>query len=93
MGVTGLRPTKEDCMIDVDAIRDHTCLYLGGLLDEEVYLEDSLVDNLGLDSLDAADIGLKMEAEFRIHIPDEVMNKWVTVQDVVNTVIKLLEEV
>lgn len=55
--------------------------YLGS---EEVLKEDmSLRNDLGLDSLDTIDLALKCERKFDIQIPDDVVENFSTVGDVV----------
>ena len=54
---------------------------------------DNLADDLGLDSIDIVEIGMEVEDVFSIHIEDPEIGRWKTVQDVVNSVIKQLEEV
>ena len=47
-----------------------------------------LNEDLGADSLDAVEIIITLEEEFKIEIPDEDVDKLVTVQDVINYVKK-----
>lgn len=55
--------------------------YLGS---EEVLKEDmSLRNDLGLDSLDTIDLAFKCERKFDIQIPDDVVENFSTVGDVV----------
>lgn len=49
---------------------------------KDLGLEKSLVDDLGLDSLDLVDMVQTLEQEFRIEIPDEAMEPLKTVGDV-----------
>lgn len=59
---------------------------------DKVITEDmSLMDDLGLDSLDKIEIWLGVEEEFLIDIPDDEVKKINTVGDMVNLVIKYLE--
>jgi acyl carrier protein len=46
-------------------------------------MEVALVDELGMDSLDAVELNMALEEEFDIEIPDEVLAGFVTVEDVV----------
>lgn len=48
-----------------------------------IAMEVSLVDDLGMDSLDAVELNMALEEEFDISIPDEVLAGFVTVEDVV----------
>jgi acyl carrier protein len=49
-----------------------------------VQSEASFVDNLGADSLDTVELVMAFEVEFNIEIPDEVVEKILTVQDAVD---------
>ena len=46
----------------------------------------SLVNDLGLDSLDTVELAMAIEDEFRIEIPDEEAERCQTVQDIVTLV-------
>lgn len=59
-----------------------------GVSPEEVKLESLLSDDLGADSLDAVEISMAIEEEFGIDIPDEVLEKFKKVSDIVNFVDK-----
>ena len=48
---------------------------------EEITPEKSFAEDLAADSLDLADIIMTIEDEFGVTIPDEVLEKVVTVQD------------
>jgi len=50
---------------------------------EEIKNEDSLIDDLGFDSLDLAEIAMDIEEKYDITIKDNDLN-WITVQDVIN---------
>jgi acyl carrier protein len=59
---------------------------------DKVITEDmSLIDDLGLDSLDKIEIWLGVEEEFVIDIPDGEVRKINTVGDMINLVIKYQE--
>jgi acyl carrier protein len=49
-----------------------------------IAMEVSLVDDLGMDSLDAVELNMALEEAFEISIPDDVLAGFVTVEDVVN---------
>lgn len=52
---------------------------------------DSLIrDDLGADSLDEIEICMELEKEFNISIPDSLMEEVKTVQDLYDTVEKVL---
>lgn len=53
---------------------------------EEIDLSDKLIEKLGADSLDIAEITMDMEEEFGIVIYDEDAEKLSTVQDIVDIV-------
>ena len=54
-------------------------------LEEEQVNEDSeVIDDLGADSLDIVDLVMTLEDEFDIEIPDEDIENFHTVGDVVN---------
>jgi acyl carrier protein len=50
----------------------------------KIAMEVSLVDDLGMDSLDAVELNMALEEAFDISIPDDVLASFVTVEDVVN---------
>jgi acyl carrier protein len=49
-------------------------------------LDQTLMGDLGLTSLDALELVFKLEGEFNLSIPDEDMEKLVTVRDTINYV-------
>lgn len=56
-------------------------------IDENSITTDSLlVEDLGADSLDAIDIVMSVEDEFKIEVPDEIIEKIETVGDILNYV-------
>ena len=59
-----------------------------GVSPEEVKLDSLLSDDLRADSLDAVEISMAIEEEFGIDIPDEVLEKFKKVSDIVNFVDK-----
>lgn len=59
-----------------------------GVSPEEVKLDSLLSDDLGADSLDAVEISMAIEEEYGIDIPDEVLEKFKKVSDIVNFVDK-----
>ena len=61
-------------------------------VDEDTITEDSsFVDDLNADSLDMVELGMAMEQEFDIEIPDDVAEKVATVKDAVEYVQNLME--
>ncbi len=56
-------------------------------VDEDIINSDSLlVEDLGADSLDAIDIIMSVEDEFGIEVPDEIVEKMESVNDIVTFV-------
>lgn len=53
------------------------------LREEDIKVDSRFVDDLGADSLDIVELIMEMEEEFDIEIPDEDIEKIVTVQDVI----------
>lgn len=51
---------------------------------DEITMDSLLVDDLGADSLDAIDIVMSVEDEFKVEVPDEIIEKIATVGDIVN---------
>ena len=58
---------------------------------ETVTDDQSLLDDLAMDSLDRVDLAVTLEQEFDIKIDDEATDGWRTVADVVKTVERLAE--
>ena len=52
-----------------------------GVSPDEIEASNSFIDDLGADSLDIVDLGILIEKEFDIEIPDEDAEKITTVQD------------
>ena len=63
---------------------------LGLNLDDTLYPEEKLEDDLGCDSLDLLDIILGVEDEFQINVIDDEAEKVVTMQDAYNLLANLL---
>ena len=55
-----------------------------GVVEGDINLDSSFVDDLGADSLDVVELIMALEEEFDIEIPDEDAEKVVSVQDVVD---------
>ena len=56
-------------------------------IDEDSITADSLiVEDLGADSLDAIDIVMSVEDEFGIEVPDEIVEKMESVNDIITFV-------
>lgn len=54
--------------------------------EDSITPESLLVEDLGADSLDAIDIVMSVEDEFRIEVPDEVVEKMESVNDIISFV-------
>ena len=52
--------------------------------EESIRPEASLKDDMGIDSLDAMELAMALEEEFSIKIEEEELQKFVTVQDIVD---------
>lgn len=59
---------------------------------EEVNLESTFTDDLGVDSLEIFEIVMSLEEEFEIEIPNEDIENIKTIQDIVNYVKSKVEE-
>lgn len=51
---------------------------------ESITMDSLLVEDLGADSLDSIDIVMSVEDEFKIEVPDEVIEAMNSVSDIVN---------
>ena len=51
---------------------------------ESITLDSLLVEDLGADSLDSIDIVMSVEDEFKLEVPDEVIEAMTSVADIVN---------
>jgi len=51
---------------------------------ESITLDSLLVEYLGADSLDSIDIVMSVEDEFKLEVPDEVIEAMTSVADIVN---------
>ncbi|MDE5995911.1 MAG: acyl carrier protein [Eubacterium sp.] len=51
---------------------------------ESITMDSLLVEDLGADSLDSIDIVMSVEDEFKIEVPDEVIETMNSVADIVN---------
>ena len=63
------------------------------ILAEQLYIDENsitpeslIVEDLGADSLDAIDIVMSVEDEFGIEVPDEIVEKMETVNDILSYV-------
>lgn len=51
---------------------------------DDITLETRLQEDLDADSIDAVDIAMSIEDEFKIEVPDEVIENMRTVSDIVD---------
>ncbi len=51
---------------------------------ESITLDSLLVEDLGADRLDSIDIVMSVEDEFKLEVPDEVIEAMTSVADIVN---------
>lgn len=70
-----------------EQIREIICRQLE-LKEDDVTLETNLKEDLGADSLDLVDLAMSLEDEFKIEVPDSVLEGFETVGDIV----KFIEE-
>ena len=63
-----------------DALREIMAARLG-LTPEQIVPEARLVEDLGLDSLDAVELAIAVERKFDIEVPEEELAKLKTVAD------------
>lgn len=52
--------------------------------EDSISMDSLLVEDLGADSLDSIDIVMSVEDEFKMEVPDEVIEQIKTVADIVN---------
>lgn len=52
----------------------------------------SLKDDLGMDSLDLVDMGMRIERDLNMGIPDDELETWITVEDVYKTINEMNHE-
>jgi acyl carrier protein len=63
-----------------------------GIPAEEIRTDSKLVDELGMDSLDAVELAIATEREFGLEISDEQVAKLETVTDIMELVRRLGDE-
>jgi acyl carrier protein len=77
---------------DLDARIKQILTYRLGLPPEEIRLDATLVEDLGMDSLDAVELAIATERQFNVTLSDEQMAKLRTVADIVALVQRLADE-
>jgi len=63
-----------------------------GIPPEEITLGAKLVDDLGMDSLDAVELAISTERQFNVALSDEQVAKLTTVADILTLVQRLADE-
>jgi acyl carrier protein len=63
-----------------------------GMPPEEITAEARLVDDLGMDSLDAVELAIAMERQFKVELSDDQIAKLQTVGDIVTLVQQRMAE-
>ncbi|MBQ3904213.1 MAG: acyl carrier protein [Eubacterium sp.] len=54
-----------------------------GVSEDIIELKTSLYDDLDMDSLDAVDLAMTIEEQYSVEVPDEALENFKTVEDVV----------
>lgn len=62
----------------------HTIEIHLGVRPETITPKARLIDDLGMDSLDAVELVMAAEEEFGFEVPDDVAERWITVQDAID---------
>ena len=70
--------------MDVDSRMAALIVEQLGVSKEEVSAQASFVDDLGADSLDIVELVMSMEEEFDVEIPDDYVEKMLTIGDAVS---------
>ncbi|MGK7396830.1 MAG: acyl carrier protein [Candidatus Cyclobacteriaceae bacterium M3_2C_046] len=73
--------------------RIHYTLQKIGIQDTAIEDQADLLKDLGLDSLDVAELVVELEKEFNVSISDELVYDIKTVKDIENIIIKLFSQV
>lgn len=63
-----------------------------GMPAEEIRTDAKLVEDLGMDSLDAVELAIAAEREFKIEISDEQVARLETVADIMKLIQRLADE-
>lgn len=54
-----------------------------GVSEDIIELKTSLSDDLDMDSLDAVDLAMTIEEQYSVEVPDEALENFKTVEDIV----------
>ncbi|MBQ3499628.1 MAG: acyl carrier protein [Clostridia bacterium] len=65
-----------------EQVREIICKQLE-LEESDVTMETNIKDDLGADSLDLVDLAISLEDEFEVEVPDNALEKFETVGDIV----------
>ena len=71
-----------------EQVREIICKQLE-LEESDVTMETNIRDDLGADSLDLVDLAISLEDEFDTEVPDNVLEKFETVGDIVRYIEEL----
>lgn len=71
-----------------EQIRDIICKQLE-INENDVTMDTNIRDDLGADSLDLVDLAISLEDEFEVEVPDNVIEKFETVGDIVRFIEEL----
>ncbi len=52
--------------------------------EDEITLDSNIIDDLGANSLDLVDMAMTVEDEFGLELPEEMLEKVQTVEDIIN---------
>lgn len=74
-----------------EQVKQFILKHLNETLTPPASTESYLRDDLGQDSLDRVEMTMEIEKEFNIVISDDEVTEWKTVQDVIETTIKLIK--
>jgi acyl carrier protein len=74
--------------VEIEAkVKDALAINLGHKA-QDIKNTDSLVDDLGADSLDLVEMAMQLEDDLEVEIPDEDLEKLATVQAVIDYVLE-----
>ena len=65
-----------------EQVREIICKQLE-LEESDITMETNIRDDLGADSLDLVDLAISLEDEFEVEVPDNALEKFETVGDIV----------
>ncbi len=77
---------------DLERRVKHILTHRLGIPPEEITLGAKLVDDLGMDSLDAVELAIATERQFNVALSDEQVAKLTTVADIVGLIQRLADE-